>query len=83
MGGGRHPPREQRAAPANRARCSADMHLSVPCAHLVQPRVGDLGEVVVLIVEAHIVGQRVEGAVVAVRLLALCMASKLSTVASR
>ena len=33
--------------------------------------VGDLGEIVVLVVVAHIVGERVQRAVVAVRLLAL------------
>ena len=36
----------------------------------VQPRVRDLREVVVLVVEAHVVGERVERAVVRVRLLA-------------
>ena len=41
------------------------------CAHLVQPRVGDLGEVMVLHMEAHVVGQSIERAVVAVRLLPL------------
>ena len=37
----------------------------------MQPRVGDLWEVMVLIVEADIVGQAVQRAVVRVRLLAL------------
>lgn len=37
----------------------------------MQPCVGDLGEVVVLIVVAHIVGERVQRPIVAVRLLSL------------
>jgi len=37
----------------------------------VQPGVGDLREIVVLVVVADVVGQRVHGAVVRVRLLAL------------
>ena len=40
-----------------------------PC--LVQPRMGDLREVVVLIVVAHIVGQAVQGPIVRIGLLAL------------
>ncbi len=47
-------------------------------AHLVEAGVGDLGEVVMLVVVAHVVGQSVQRAVVRVRLLALQIQTRIS-----